>query len=75
MGGEGLKCPERVSVVLCGQEKPQGLNRSKDCAALWADVFFCAMCNRERESLQAEYREIKPIFQCNSQTMVPAGEW
>lgn len=48
MGGEGLKSPERVLVVLYGQEKPQGLNSSKDCAELWADVFSCALYNRER---------------------------
>lgn len=38
-------------------------------------MFSPVPCTTERERLQAEYMEIKPIFQCNNQTMVPAGEW
>lgn len=41
--------PERILVVLCGQEKPQLFISSKVCLVLWATVFFCTLYKTERE--------------------------
>lgn len=41
--------PERILVVLCGQEKPQLFNSSKVSLVLWATVFFYTLLKMERE--------------------------